>query len=62
MNFDNDEEALGLFNRLLEQLHQAGINKNDLLFRLRLAYQTCQHVEGFQPVSRQWCPFVTLMT
>ena len=24
MNFDNDEEALGLFNRLLEQFHQAG--------------------------------------
>ena len=27
MNFDNDEEALGLFNRLLEQVHQAGIGK-----------------------------------
>ena len=27
----NEEEALGLFNRLLEQLHQAGINKIDNL-------------------------------
>ena len=34
----NEEEALGLFNRLLEQLHQAGINKIDNLVFVAIHY------------------------
>ena len=45
MNFDNDEEALGLFNRLLEQLHQAGINKIDNLVFVAPGAQYVNHID-----------------
>ena len=45
MNFDNDEEALGLFNRLLEQFHQAGINKIDNLVFVAPGAQYVNHID-----------------
>ena len=45
MNFDNDEEALGLFNRLLEQVHQAGINKIDNLVFVAPDAQYVNHID-----------------
>ena len=45
MNFDNDEEALGLFNRLLEQFHQAGINKIDNLVFVAPSAQYVNHID-----------------
>ena len=45
MNFDNDEEALGLFNRLLEQVHQAGINKIDNLVFVAPGAQYVNHID-----------------
>ena len=45
MNFDNDEEALGLFNRLLEQFQQAGINKIDNLVFVAPGAQYVNHID-----------------
>lgn len=45
MNFDNDEEALGLFNCLLEQFHQAGINKIDNLVFVAPGAQYVNHID-----------------
>ena len=45
MNFDNDEEAIGLFNRLLEQFHQAGINKIDNLVFVAPGAQYVNHID-----------------
>ena len=41
----NEEEALGLFNRLLEQLHQAGINKIDNLVFVAPDAQYVNHID-----------------
>jgi len=41
----NEEEALGLFNRLLEQLHQAGINKIDNLVFVAPGAQYVNHID-----------------
>lgn len=45
MNFDNDEEALGLFNRLLEQFHQAGISKIENLVFVAPGAQYVNHID-----------------
>ena len=45
MNINNDEEALGLFNRLLEQFHQAGINKIDNLVFVAPGAQYVNHID-----------------
>ena len=45
MNFDNDEEALGLLNRLLEQVHQAGINKIETLVFIAPGAQYVNHID-----------------
>ena len=45
MNINNDVEALGLFNRLLEQLHQAGINKIDNLVFVAPGAQYVNHID-----------------
>ena len=45
MNFDNDEEALGLLNRLLEGLHQAGFENFGSHINLVYVAPGAQHVE-----------------
>ena len=45
MNINNDVEALGLFNRLLEQLHQAGINKIETLVFVAPGAQYVNHID-----------------
>ena len=45
MIINNDVEALGLFNRLLEQLHQAGINKIDNLVFVAPGAQYVNHID-----------------
>jgi len=42
---NSNEEALGLFNRLLEQLHQAGINKIDNLVFVAPGAQYVNHID-----------------
>ena len=46
MNNNNDEETLGLLNRLLEQVHQAGISKIDNLVFVVSGAQYVDHVEN----------------
>lgn len=46
MNNNNDEETLGLLNRLLEQVHQAGIRKIDNLVFVASGAQYVDHVEN----------------
>lgn len=46
MNNNNDEETLGLLNRLLEQVHQAGISKIDNLVFVASGAQYVDHVEN----------------
>lgn len=46
MNTNNDEETLGLLNRLLEQVHQAGISKIDNLVFVASGAQYVDHVEN----------------
>ena len=46
MNNNNDEETLGLLNRLLEQVHQAGISKIDNLVFVGSGAQYVDHVEN----------------
>ena len=45
MNFDNDEEALGFINRLLERLHQAGQNNHGSKIEVVYVASGGQHVE-----------------
>ena len=45
MNFDNDEEALGLLNRLLEQVHQAGIGKIENVVFVAPGAQYVNHID-----------------
>ena len=45
MNFDNDEEALGLLNCLLEQVHQAGVNKIETLVFVAPGAQYVNHID-----------------
>ena len=45
MNINNDEEALGLLNRLLEQVHQAGIGKIETLVFVAPGAQYINHVD-----------------
>ena len=45
MNINNDEEALGLFNRLLERLHQAGISKIENLVFVAPSAQYVNHID-----------------
>ena len=46
MNNNNDEETLGLLNRLLEQVHQAGISKIDNLVFVASGAQYVDQVEN----------------
>ena len=46
MNNNNDEETLGLLNRLLEQVHQAGIRKIENLVFVASGAQYVDHVEN----------------
>lgn len=46
MNNNNDEETLGLLNRLLEQVHQAGIRKIENLVFVGSGAQYVDHVEN----------------
>ena len=45
MNFDNDEEALGFINRLLERLHQAGKINHGSKIEVVYVASGGQHVE-----------------
>ena len=45
MNINNDEEALGLLNRLLEQVHQAGVNKIETLVFVAPGAQYVNHID-----------------
>lgn len=45
MNFNNDEEALDFFNRLLDRLRQAGYNQHGSHFQLVYVAPGAQHVE-----------------
>ena len=45
MNINNDVEALGLFNRLPEQLHQAGISKIENLVFVAPGAQYVNHID-----------------
>ena len=45
MNFNNDEEALDFFNRLLDRLRQAGYDQHGSHFRLVYVAPGAQHVE-----------------
>ena len=45
MNFDNDEEALGFINRLLERLHQADFTNNGSKIEFVYVASGGQHVE-----------------
>jgi len=45
MNINNDVEALGLFNRLPEQLHQAGISKIETLVFVAPGAQYVNHID-----------------
>ena len=45
MNINNEEEALGLLNRLLERLHQAGINKIENVVFVAPGAQYVNHVD-----------------
>ena len=48
MNFDNDEEALGLINRLLERLHQAGHINHGSKIEVVYVASGGQHIETIQ--------------
>ena len=45
MNFDNDEEALGFINRLLERLHQADFTNHGSKIEVVYVASGGQHVE-----------------
>ena len=45
MNINNDEEALGLLNCLLERLHQAGISKIENLVFVAPSAQYVNHID-----------------
>ena len=45
MNFNNDEEALDFFNRLLDRLHQAGQTNNGSKIEIVYVASGGQHVE-----------------
>ena len=45
MNNNNEEEALGLLNRLLEQVHQAGVNKIETLVFVAPGAQYVNHID-----------------
>jgi len=45
MNINNDEEVLGLLNRLLEQVHQAGVNKIETLVFVAPGAQYVNHID-----------------
>ena len=45
MNFNNDEEALDFFNRLLDRLRQAGYDQHGSHFQLVYVAPWAQHVE-----------------
>ena len=45
MNFDNDEEALGFINRLLERLHQADFTNHGSKIEIVYVASGGQHVE-----------------
>ena len=45
MNFNNDEEALDFFNRLLDRLRQAGYDQHGSHFQLVYVAPEAQHVE-----------------
>ena len=45
MNINNEEEALGLLNRLLEQVHQAGVNKIETLVFVAPGAQYVNHID-----------------
>ena len=45
MNINNEEEALGLLNRLLEQVHQAGINKIENVVFVAPGAQYVNHID-----------------
>ena len=45
MNFNNDEEAIGFFNRLLEQLHQAGFDNTCSHLSLIYVAPGAQHID-----------------
>ena len=51
MNFDNDEEALGFINRLLERLHQADFTNQGSKIQIVYVASGGQHVET-QYISR----------
>ena len=48
MNFDNDEEALGFINRLLERLHQADFTNHGSKIEFVYVASGGQHVETIQ--------------
>ena len=48
MNFDNDEEALGFINRLLERLHQADFTNHGSKIEVVYVASGGQHVETIQ--------------
>ena len=45
MNFNNDEEAIGFFNRLLERLHQAGFGNSCSHISLVYVAPGAQHID-----------------
>ena len=45
MNFNNDEEAIDFFNRLLERLHQAGFDNSCSHLSLIYVAPGAQHIE-----------------
>ena len=45
MNFNNDEEGIGFFNRLLERLHQAGFDNTCSHLSLVYVAPGAQHIE-----------------
>ena len=45
MNFNNDEEAIDFFNRLLERLHQAGFDNRSSHLSLVYVAPGAQHIE-----------------
>ena len=45
MNNNNEEEVLGLLNRLLEQVHQAGVNKIETLVFVAPGAQYVNHID-----------------
>ena len=48
MNFNNDEEALDFFNRLLDRLRQAGYDQHGSHFQLVYVAPGAQHVDTVQ--------------